>query len=101
MAAIVVQLGLAMMPSSAAATSPGFTSETTSGTRSSIRQADELSTTVAPASATRGAHSFEVEPPAENRATSRPAKSAVSMSSTTTSPAPQGSALPADLAEAK
>ena len=85
MAAIVVQFGLAMMPISARSTSPGLTSDTTSGTRSSSRHAEELSITVAPAWATFSAHALEVLPPAEKRATSSPAKLAFSMSSTTTS----------------
>ena len=50
----------------------GLTSLTTSGTSSFIRQREELSITVAPAAANRGAHSPEVEPPAENRAMSKP-----------------------------
>ena len=54
-AAMVVQLGLAMMPLRASAIAPGLTSLTTSGTSGSIRQAEELSTTVTPASANRGA----------------------------------------------
>ena len=37
-----------------------------------MRQREELSTTTAPASAKRGAHSPEVEPPAENSARSKP-----------------------------
>ena len=76
MAAMVVQFGLAMMaprprPTTASAAS-GLTSDTTSGTVGSIRQADELSITMAPAAANFGASAFEVEPPAENRAMSRP-----------------------------
>ena len=66
-----------------------------------MRQADELSTTVAPASATLEAQVLEVPPPAENRATSRPWKSALAMSSTTTSFSPHGSLLPAERSEAK
>ena len=101
MAAMVVQLGLAMMPSSALSTSSGLTWETINGTRGSMRQAEELSMTVAPARATSGAHCFEVPPPAENRATSMPWKSALAMSSTTTSRSPQGRTLPAERSEAK
>ena len=37
-----------------------------------MRQREELSTTIAPAAAKRGAHSPEVEPPAENSARSKP-----------------------------
>jgi hypothetical protein len=60
-----------------------------------------LSITVTPAAANRGAWAREVVAPAENRATSRPVGSAVAASSTTISPSPQGSVLPADRAEAK
>ena len=74
MITIVVQFGLATMPASIPPSSAsGLTSETTSGTRGSIRQALELSTTIAPAAAKRGAHSREVPPPAENSARSKPA----------------------------
>ncbi len=72
MAAIVVQLGLAMIPSGRSSSASALTSGTTSGTRGSIRQADELSTTTTPAAATLGASACEVAPPAENSATSRP-----------------------------
>jgi hypothetical protein len=100
-AAIVVQLGLATMPFGVLSRSPGFTSLTTSGTSASIRQADELSTTIAPASAARGARVSEAVLPLLNSAMSMPAKSAVAESSTTTSPSAQGSVLPADRADAK
>ena len=93
---MVVQLGLAMMPLGSTASACGFTSATTSGTSGSERQAEELSITIAPAAAALGASSFEVEPPAENSTTSRPAKSAVAASSTTT----PSSSLPAERAEA-
>ena len=52
-AAIVVQFGLAMIPLRASAIASGLTSETTSGTSGSIRNAEELSTTIDPASANR------------------------------------------------
>ena len=48
----------------------GLTSGMTSGTPSVIRNADELSTTVQPASEAIGANFFEIEPPAENSAMS-------------------------------
>src|SRR6476661_3259095 len=101
MAAIVVQFGLAMMmpgPRSASADSAasGLTSDTTSGTVGSIRQADELSTTVTPAAANRGAWAREVVAPAENSAMSSPDGSARAASSTTISSSPQGSVEPAD-----
>ena len=100
-AAIVVQLGFAMIPFRAWRTAPGFTSLTTSGTSGSIRQAEELSTTTAPAAANRGASSFEVAPPAENSAMSRPDGSAVSASSTVISRSPHAIVVPAERAEAK
>ena len=84
-AAIVVQLGLAMIPLCARARSPGLTSATTSGTSGSIRKAEELSTTSAPAAAKRGAWAREVVAPAEKSAMSIPVGSAVEASSTTTS----------------
>jgi hypothetical protein len=49
-----------------------FTSLTTSGTSGSIRQAEELSTTTAPAPAYRGASTRDAAAPAENSAMSRP-----------------------------
>ena len=98
---MVVQFGLAMMPLGGRSASSGLTSATTSGTSGSIRQADELSITTAPASTTRGAVAFEAFFPFENSARSRPAKSAVSVSSTTTSPPAHGNVVPADRAEAK
>ena len=52
---MVVQFGLAMMPFGGFFASCGFTSLTTSGTSGSLRQAEELSTTTAPAAANRGA----------------------------------------------
>src|SRR4051794_26372880 len=54
-AAMVVQLGLAMMPLTASPIASGLTSLTTSGTDGSIRKADELSMTMAPAAANFGA----------------------------------------------
>ena len=104
MKAIVVQFGLAMMPRPAAITaaaSPGLTSETTSGIAGSLRKALELSTTMTPASTKTGTSAREVVAPAENRATSRPAGSAVEASSTTISRPAYGSTVPADRAEAK
>ena len=100
-AAIVVQFGLAMMPLRASRTASGLTSDTTSGTSGSIRHAEELSMTIAPAAANRGACAFDVAPPAENSAMSSPLGSAVAASSTTTSVPLQGSVVPADRADAK
>ena len=70
-ATIVVQFGLATIPLWASSAS-GLTSDTTSGTASSIRNALELSTTTAPPSTKRCAHSRERVAPAENSATSKP-----------------------------
>ena len=70
MAPMVVQLGLAMMPLGRCANMWAFTSGTTRGTSGSIRQAEELSMTVAPACATTGARARDVVLPAENRAMS-------------------------------
>ncbi len=100
-AAIVVQFGLAMMPLRASRTAAGLTSLTTSGTSGSIRQAEELSTTTAPAAANTGASAFEVPPPAENSAMSSPEGSAVAASSTTTSRSPHAMVVPAERADAK
>ena len=101
MNAIVVQLGLAMMPLRASAIVPGFTSDTTSGTSGSIRHAEELSMTVTPAATNFGASSREEVAPAENNATSRPRGSASAASSTVISSSPHGSVVPADRADAK
>ena len=79
----------------------GLTSDTTSGTSGSIRQAEELSITMAPAPAKRGASARLPVAPAENRAMSMPDGSAVAASSTTISPSPHGRLRPADRAEAK
>src|SRR3954451_10197672 len=100
-AAMVVQLGLAMIPLRALAISPGLTSLTISGTSGSIRHADELSMTVAPAAANFGANSRDDVAPAENRAMSRPDTSAVAASSTVMSAPFQSNVVPAERAEAK
>src|SRR5918995_3064718 len=100
-AAIVVQFGLAMMPLRASAIDSGLTSETISGTSGSMRHADELSMTTAPAAANLGASSLDDVAPAENRAMSRPDTSAVAASSTVISASPQGSVVPAERADAK
>ena len=70
---IVEQFGLATTPVCAWAAC-GFTSATTSGTPSSIRKAEELSTTTAPAATAWGAHSRERVAPAEKIAMSIPSK---------------------------
>ena len=66
---MVEQFGLAMILSSFV-NKCAFTSGTISFLVSSIRQAEELSITVVSALANLGAHSKEVVPPAENKATS-------------------------------
>src|SRR5690348_8281690 len=66
---MVEQFGFAMILSSAVR-AEALISGTTSFFEGSILQAEELSTTVMPASANFGAHSREVPPPAENNATS-------------------------------
>ena len=93
MAAIVVQLGLAMMPLGGLNASAGLTSDTTSGTSGSVRQAEELSITMAPTAATLGGDQ-RCCLPLEKSARSRPAKSAVAVSSTTISPSPHGDVGP-------
>ena len=101
MATMVVQLGLATMPLGMERSSAALASGTTRGTSGSMRQAEELSTTVAPAATSRGASARETEAGAEHRARSMPDRSAVSASSTTTSPSPHGSVEPAERAEAR
>src|SRR5699024_12614891 len=82
---MVVQFGLAIIPLAGFCAACGFTSATTRGTSGSLRYAEELSTTVAPAAANTGAHCLEVEPPAENRAISTSAtdSSVISVRSST------------------
>ena len=75
-------------------------SGTTSGTESSCRNAEELSTTTQPAAAATGANSFEMEPPALNRAMSIPLNESFVSSCTVTSLPWKGRVLPADRAEA-
>ena len=100
MAAMVVQFGFAIMPFGRTSIVCGLTSLTTSGTSGSIRQAEELSITTAPAAANLGASSREVAAPAKNRTISSPAGSAAAASSTAISRPPQYSRLPADRDEA-
>ena len=99
MSTIVVQLGLAMIPLCLKASSL-LTSATTSGTSGSIRKADELSTTMAPASANAGAYWRLRSPPAEKRAMSMPAGSAVARSSTSMPPKPVERTVPAERSDA-
>ena len=105
MADMVVQFGLAMMPflrSPARRTSLSkLTSDTTNGTSASLRHADELSITVTPAAANRGACTSDIVLPAENNAMSRPVGSAVAASSTSISWPRKASLRPWERAEAK
>ena len=78
---IATQFGLAMIPR-CPAMAAAFTSGTTSGTSSRMRNAEELSTTTAPRPAATGANRRDVAPPAENSAMSMPS-SAASVSSST------------------
>ena len=66
---MVEQFGLAIILSSSSST-VAFISGTINFFDGSIRQAEELSITVVPAAANFGAHSNEVEPPAEKMAMS-------------------------------
>ncbi len=101
MNAIVVQFGLAMMPLGGLAARWPLTSATISGTSGSIRNAEELSITIAPASANFAANARDEVAPAENRAMSSPLGSAVSASSTTMSAPLQARVVPAEREEAK
>src|SRR4029434_7961421 len=99
-AIIAAQLGLAMSRSSFPMAC-GLISGMTSGTRGSIRNADELSTTVAPRSTAIGAKRFDAELPAEKRARSTPRK-LLSVSSRTLRVAPRKVVdLSAERADAK
>jgi hypothetical protein len=66
-----------------------------------MRQADELSMTMAPAAARRGASARETEAGAEHSARSIPERSVVNASSTVISWSPQGNVVPADRLEAR
>jgi hypothetical protein len=77
-----------------------FISGTTSRLVGSIRQAEELSITVVPASANRGAISFDMLPPAEKMAIAGLAAMASSMPITVSSRPLKLQADPTDLSEA-
>src|SRR5690606_35098052 len=85
---------------SSAVSSGAFISGTINFLVGSIRQAEELSTTVVPAAANFGAHSKDVSPPAEKIARSGSAANAVSKPITVYSLFPNVSFLPIDLSEA-
>ena len=80
---IVVQLGLAMMRRGQSNASAAFTSGTTKGTSSHIRNALELSIITAPYFVIVSANSSEVLPPAEVKAMSTSLKSSLCCSSFT------------------
>src|ERR1044072_2584270 len=96
---MVEQLGLAMILSAAVSTS-ALTSGTTNFLEGSIRQAEEWSITVIPASANLGAHSSEVLPPAENKATAGFAAIASVMLTTLNFFPLNSTSLPTDFSEA-
>src|ERR1044072_5047028 len=96
---MVEQLGLAMILSASLNTC-AFTSGTTNFLVGSMRQADELSITVMPASANLGAHSSEVLPPAENKATAGFAAIASVMLTTLNFFPLNSTSLPTDFSEA-
>ena len=101
MATMVVQFGFPTIPFGIEASAEAFASGTTKGTSGSIRHAEELSMTIAPAAATFGASSREAAAPQENKARSKPPKSASATSSTVISPSFHGSIRPADRTDAK
>ncbi len=72
MATMVVQLGLATMPLAMWSSASALTSATTSGTAGSMRHAEELSMTKAPASAIRGEMRREASAPTDMSAMSTP-----------------------------
>ena len=78
---IAQQLGLAMMPSFSEISLP-FTSGTTSGTFSFMRQAELLSITSAPDSAATGPYMSAISPLAANSARSMPLNADSASSST-------------------
>src|SRR5258708_4284015 len=96
---VVVQFGLAMIPW-CHLTSAALISGITSGTLSSMRNALELSTTTHPAFAATGANSFEMLPPALNRAMSMPGNTYFVSSLTMWSSPRNFSFLPTDRADA-
>ena len=96
---MVEQFGLAMMPWWVAA-SPGFTCDTIRGTPSVMRQAFELSITVAPWATAAGARSSDTVPPAEKRAISTPSKASGTASPTSSVLPPTLTIRPAERPEA-
>src|SRR3954453_1920363 len=96
-AVMAAQFGLAMMPLWSRMRF-ALISGITSGTFWSMRKAEELSTTLAPALTAIGANFLEMLPPAENRAMSTPSKARSVSSSMTTSCPRNDTILPAERA---
>jgi hypothetical protein len=96
-AVIAVQFGTAMMPL-CSAMRPALISGITSGTSGSIRKADELSTTTAPAFTAMGENFLEMPPPAENSAISTPSNEVSESSSMRTFCPRKSMVLPAERA---
>ncbi len=86
---IVVQLGLAMIRRGAFFASAAFTSGTTRGTSSSMRNALELSIITVPWRVIVSANSRDVPAPADTRAKSTPRKSSLCCNSFTVSSRPR------------
>ena len=96
-AVIAAQFGLAMMPLWSRMR-PALISGMTSGTFGSIRKAEELSTTTAPALTAIGANFLEMPLPAENRAMSTPSNERSFNSSITILSPRKSMVLPAERA---
>src|SRR5262245_32530359 len=94
-----VQLGLAITPLWRRR-SPGLTSGTTSGVFGSMRKADELSITTAPAALAAGTNSRLRVAPAEKKAMSTPLKASAVSSSTLCGLPLNSSVLPTERFEA-
>ena len=101
MATMVVQFGLATIPFGMERKASALASGTTRGTPGSMRQADELSMTMAPAAASLGASTRDNDAGAEHSARSMPERSHCSASSTTISWSRHGSVVPAERLEAR
>ena len=91
---MVVQLGLEMMPL-CHFTSSGLISGITSGTSLSRRKALELSTNTAPALTIAGANCLAISFSAAPNTRSSPSKALSEAATTSTSPPPAGSLVPA------
>ena len=97
---MVVQLGHDEMPLGRCARSSGLTSAITSGTSGSMRNAAELSTTIAPAAAACGVHSSERSSSTSTMTRSRPSKQPDRRTSHVTSPSRNGSLRPSERGDA-